>query len=143
MTKKRVGGFLKRARTELGLTQRQLAGRVGVRASHIAYIENERRKPSLLLLRRMADALRLDRQELLLLVRPEARFFIGDRQESPPRRNDAWRRFVSNRMLLKRHSVTRAELRLLKHVTLVEHVSYPRHFIFILNSIRQAGVFDE
>jgi transcriptional regulator with XRE-family HTH domain len=143
MTKKRVGGFLRRARNALGMTQRQLAGRVGVRASHIAYIENERRKPSLLLLRRIADALRLDRQELLLLIRPEARYFIGDRKESPPGRNDAWRRFVSNRTLLRRHNVTRAELRLLKHVTLVEHVSYPRHFIFILNSIRQAGVVDE
>ena len=30
-------------------------------------------------------------------------------------------------------------LKVLKQVALLEHVSHPRHFLFILNSIRQAG----
>ncbi len=33
----------------------------------------------------------------------------------------------------------RGELKVLKQVSLLEHVSHPRHFVFILNAIRQAG----
>jgi hypothetical protein len=35
--------------------------------------------------------------------------------------------------------VTRAELKVLKQVSMLENVSFPRHFLFILNAIRQAG----
>jgi len=41
--------------------------------------------------------------------------------------------------MLRRYSVTRAELKVLKEVSLLEHVSSPRHFLFVLNAIRQAG----
>jgi hypothetical protein len=41
--------------------------------------------------------------------------------------------------LLKRHSISRAELKVLKQVTLLGNISNPRNFLFILNSIRLAG----
>jgi transcriptional regulator with XRE-family HTH domain len=55
------GAVIKEARESLGLTQRGLAAEVGVKASHIAYIEGNRRKPSLSLLRKLVLVLGLDR----------------------------------------------------------------------------------
>jgi hypothetical protein len=52
---------------------------------------------------------------------------------------NAWQEFTSNRALLRRHGVTRGELKVLKQVSLLEDVSSPKHFIFVLNAIRQAG----
>ncbi len=143
MSRKPLGGVVRDARQKLGLTQRGLAAKVGVKSSHIAYIEGGRRRPSFTLLRRLADNLRLDRRELLLLVHPEMKHLIGRFDQRAKRTDDAWARFVSNRLLLRQHAVSRTELRLLKQVNRLEHVSSPRHFLFILNAIRQAAAPDD
>ncbi len=144
MNNRSLGSVLKEAREKLGMTQRALADQTGVEPSHIAYIEHGTRRPSLSLVKRIADALGLNRRELLFLAHPDARELVDDIRKSPlARRKEAWRRFCSNRAMLRRHKVTPAELKLLKHVSLVEHVSYPRHFIFVLNCIRQAGVSED
>jgi transcriptional regulator with XRE-family HTH domain len=144
MTKRQLSGVVKEARQGLGMTQRDLAARIGVEASHIAYIENGHRRPSLTLVRRLADTLLLDRRELFLLAHPEAKHLVGSLGGSAPtkRTDDAFRLFASNRRVLKRHGVTRAELRLLKQVSLLDPVSSPGHFLFILNSISQAATTD-
>lgn len=122
------------------MTQHELAVAIGVKGSHIAYIEGGQRRPSLALLGRIAETLDLNRRELLFLSHPDARHLVGLPEQKLTRPNDAWRRFVSNGALLRRHKITRKELGLLKQVSLLEHVAYPVHFLFILNSIRQAGV---
>ncbi|HLI82218.1 MAG TPA: helix-turn-helix transcriptional regulator [Candidatus Binataceae bacterium] len=139
MNKKTLGAVIKEGRDALRLTQRGLAELVGVKASHIAYIENGHRNPSLALLRRLADALGLNRKELLFLSHPDAKYLMDEDSGSARKREDAWQQFSSNRAALRRHNVTRAELKVLKQVALLEHVAHPRHFLFILNSIRQAG----
>ena len=138
MNKKTLGAVVKEGRDALRLTQRGLAEIVGVKASHIAYIENGHRNPSLALLRRLADGLGLNRKELLFLSHPDAKYLM-DEDSGALKREDAWQQFTSNRAALRRHNVTRGELKVLKQVSLLEHVSHPRHFLFILNSIRQAG----
>ncbi|MGH7778683.1 MAG: helix-turn-helix transcriptional regulator [Candidatus Binataceae bacterium] len=140
MTKKTLGTVIKQARMDHEFTQRELAGLVQVRGSHIAYIEGNKRKPSLSLLRRIADVLGLNRRELLFLAQPDARYLAGDPDEGPPKKAvDSWRRFVSNRALHRRYRITPGELKLLKQVSLLQVVSAPSHFLFILNSIRQAA----
>jgi transcriptional regulator with XRE-family HTH domain len=139
MNKKTLGAVIKEGRDALRLTQRGLAELVGVKASHIAYIENGHRNPSLALLRRLADALGLNRKELLFLSHPDAKYLMDEDSGSARKREDAWQQFTSNRAALRRHNVTRGELKVLKQVALLEHVAHPRHFLFILNSIRQAG----
>src|ERR1700730_12247745 len=57
-----LGEFLKARREGLGLTQRSLAQKLGVEASHVAFIESGRRKPSLKLVARLADSIGVDRQ---------------------------------------------------------------------------------
>lgn len=137
-----LGALTKEARESLGLTQRELAAAVGVKASHIAYIEGNHRRPGLPLIRKLAHVLGLDRRELLFLSYPDAKFLIDDATKSGAvkREKDAWKDFTSNRAVLKRYGVTRGELRVLKQVSLLEDVSSPKHFLFVLNAIRQAGV---
>ena len=126
------------------MTQRDLGRLTGVKASHIAYIETGKRRPSLSLVGRIADALGLNRRELLFLCHPESRYLVGaSANPAAAKPTDSWKRFASNRPLLRRNHITRAELRLLKQVSLLEDVSSYQHFIFILNSIRQAAVQDD
>ena len=141
MTKRTLGQVLRETRGELGITQRELGRLTGVKASHIAYLENGRRRPSLTLLGRIADVLGLNRRDLLFLSHPEVRDLISG-ADKPARKNpvDSWERFASNVALHRRYEVTTAELRVLSRVKLLGHVSCPSHFMFVLNAIRQASV---
>ncbi len=140
MIKKRPGTLIRQARNSLRLTQRDLASMVGVKASHIAYIENGQRNPSLSLLRRLADTLGLNRRELLFLIHPDAKQLTEDRGiQSKTGKADGWREFSSNQALLRRHQVTPAELKVLRQVNSLGPVSEARNFLFILNSIRMAA----
>ena len=47
MKKKTLGQVLKYQRETLGLTQRELALKLEVKPSHVAYLEKDRRRPSL------------------------------------------------------------------------------------------------
>ncbi len=140
MKKETLGQVLKQRREAFALTQRELAHKLGVKASHVAYLENGRRRPSLSLLARLADTLDLDKQRLFLLTHPEAEDLVGARREpsSSKRPENAWRKFVTNRGILARHKVTDRELKVLQKVNMLGRVTAPNQFLFILNSIRQA-----
>jgi transcriptional regulator with XRE-family HTH domain len=139
MKKKTLGGVLKERRDLMGLTQRQLAARLGVKASHVAYLENGRRRPSLSLLRRLADVLGLDKESTFLLAHPEARDLISRHQADHVRRTEnVWRKFLNDRSVIARYHIKPGEMRILKQVNMLGRVSSPRQFLFILNSIRQA-----
>ena len=136
-----LGAMIREARQSHGLAQRGLAAAVGVKASHIAYIEGSRRRPSLPLLRKLAQVLGLDRRELLFLSYPDTKFMIeyGTRSGVAKRGKGAWEQFASNRAMLKRYGITRGELKVLKQVSLLQNVCSAKHFLFVLNAIRQAG----
>jgi transcriptional regulator with XRE-family HTH domain len=140
MKKKTLGPILKRRREELALTQRELAARLGVKPSHVAYLENDRRRPSLGLLSRIGDVLGLPREALFLLAHPEARSLISWNRPTAERKNRAeiWQDFARDKVLLARHQVKPRELKVLSQVNLLGRVSAPRHYLFILNAIRQA-----
>jgi DNA-binding XRE family transcriptional regulator len=132
-----LGEFLKARREGLGLTQRSLAQKLGVEASHVAFIESGRRKPSLKLVGRIADTLGLDRQEVLLLAHPEARALLS-RTDSEPRSTPppSWQRFTKNTALLARCHVTKGELQALEHLSLLGTVISTKEFLAILTLIR-------
>lgn len=138
MTKRTLGSIVKAARDDARMTQRELAATVGIKASHVAYIENGHRRPSISLIKRLSETLGLNAKELLLLAHPEARQIVDGNQTSP-KPSDAWKLFVSNRGLLRRHAITPAEIKMLKNVAMLGHVAHPGHFIFILNAVRQAA----
>jgi transcriptional regulator with XRE-family HTH domain len=133
----KLGEFLKTRREALGLTQRALAQKLGVEASHVAFIESGRRKPSLKLVARLADTLGLDRQELLVLAHPEAKALLTSNQtESPKKVTASWQRFVKDHALLARYHVTKRELQVLEHLSLLGSALTAKEFLAILTLIR-------
>jgi transcriptional regulator with XRE-family HTH domain len=141
MKKKTLGQVLKGQREILGLTQRELALKLDVKASHVAYLEKDRRRPSLGLVSRIADVLGLKKEPLFLLAHPEASSLLSDRPEAAAadrHPDQVWRDFTGNKALLARHQVKPNELKVLSQVNLLGKVAAPRNFFFILNAIRQA-----
>ena len=135
-----LGKILKERRIQLGLTQRALAEQVAIKASHVAYIESGRRRPSLMLLERIATVLGLDRRELFVLAHPEAKGIIDSsaqpKPEAPTSTDNAWQQFVNDRTLLARYNVTQRELKALKQLSLLGYVLTSREFLAILSLIR-------
>jgi transcriptional regulator with XRE-family HTH domain len=132
---------LKSQREILGLTQRALALKLEVKPSHVAYLEKDRRRPSLGLVSRIADVLGLEKEPLFLLAHPEASTLLtGRRDPAAPSRNpdQVWRDFTDNKAMLARHNVNPSELKVLSQVNLLGKIAAPRQFLFILNAIRQA-----
>ena len=107
-----LGRLIKQKRLELGLTQRALAKQLGVEASHVAYLEGGKRKPSLTLMARLEDALGVSRQQIFLLSHPEAAAVVNpaDAIQPPQRPANDWRQFTADRAFVKRHQITRREL---------------------------------
>ena len=138
---KTLGEIVKHRRQMRGLTQRQLAEMLGVKGSHIAYLESGRRKPSLALLKHLADVLELDRWQLFLLAHPEAKSLMGSRADAAPPEDPAkaWQRFVNARTLRARYQITPREIKALKHLSLLGYVLTEREFLAVLTLIRQPG----
>ena len=130
------GSQMSRWRERAGLSQRELAKILDVKASYISYIEQDKRKPSLSLLLEAASTIGIDAREAFLLVHPECESFVGPSRKAV--RKDAWTIFSSNRKVLGRWRVTRPELRFLKRLKTLGNVTDPRSFLFVLNSVRQA-----
>ena len=132
-----LGDVLKARREGIGLTQRQLAEKLGVEGSHVAFLESGRRKPSLKLVAKIADTLGLDRQELLILAHPEAQALIAEAQPTKKKNTaPSWQRFITNQDLLARYCVTKRELRVLEHLSLLGTVRTAKEFLAILTLIR-------
>jgi len=132
-----LGELLKARREGLGLTQRSLAQKLGVEASHVAFIETGRRMPSLKLVARLADTLGLDRQEVLLLAHPEARALLFEPESEAPKSPPlSWQRFIKNTALLARCHVTKRELQVLEHLSLLGTAISTKEFMAILMLIR-------
>jgi ribosome-binding protein aMBF1 (putative translation factor) len=127
MTKRTLGKLVKEARDGARMTQRDLAAAVGVKASHIAYIENSHRRPSISLISRMAEMLGLNAKELLVLAHPEAKEMVDGDRPSGKTKGDAWMRFSSNKTLLKGHRITQSELKMLKQSVAFSRVAQPDH----------------
>jgi transcriptional regulator with XRE-family HTH domain len=140
MSEQTFGKVLKQARLSLGLSQQKLARGLGVRASHIGYLEQGRRRPSLTLLNALAETLGVDKERLFLLSHPEAKGLIKDSavKLENPKQSDAWKELLADKATLIRNNVTAKELKVLSHIALLGSVLKPRDYLFILNSIRQA-----
>lgn len=129
--KPRFGQLIKASRQSAGLSQRELGRSVGVTASHIAYIESGTRHPSRSVVLRLAETLRIDRQELIRAAYPELAPSIA----SNGNHKQAWRGFVA---VARRHSVTPREMTVMRQISLIGRISSSSSYLFILNTIRQS-----
>jgi len=96
------------------------------------------RKPSLRLLRRIADTLALDARELFLLARPAEARFLWESQDRGKPVKSAWQRLADNQALRAKARISSAELKVLKAVSLLGRVSSERQLLFVLRAIRLA-----
>jgi transcriptional regulator with XRE-family HTH domain len=138
-SKETLGAIIKRRRQTLALTQRGLAVLLGVKASHVAYLESGRRRPSLGLLRQLADVLNLDRQQIFLLAHPEAKMLLTPAVKSTPVEDPtkSWLRFVNDRALRERYNIKAREIKALKHLSMLGYVLTQREFLAVLSLIRE------
>ena len=138
--KKTLRQILKARREAIGLSKRELARRVGVKASHVVYLETGRRRPSFSLLARLGDALKLETEPLFLLAYPEAKALLTRYAPAhTPSRDHSWKTFSRDKDLLIHKRVTKGELRVLSQVNALSKISSPRNYLFILSAIRLAG----
>lgn len=134
----KFGNVLKEQRQGHGWTQRELASRLGVKASHIAYLETGQRKPSLGLINRISDTLHLDRQRLFVLAHPEAKSMMPTRAPSRSKSPaEAWRALLNDRALLRRYQVSKRELQALKGLNMLGFPLTKREFVAIVTLIRK------
>jgi transcriptional regulator with XRE-family HTH domain len=130
--KPRLGQLIKASRQSAGFSQRELGRSVGVTASHIAYIESGTRHPSRSVVLRLAQILRIDRQELIRAAYPELAPSIAPTNGN---HKQAWRGFVA---VARQHSVTPREMTVMRQISLIGKISSSSSYLFILNTIRQS-----
>jgi transcriptional regulator with XRE-family HTH domain len=137
-----LGQLLKKQRKDMGLSQRELALKLGVKAGHVAQLESDRgAHPSFQLLSRVARVLGLNKDRLFQLAETGANSSSGARKPvSHPRdKAQVWRAFARNRALLDRHNVKPQELKALSEVSLMGKITRPEALLFILDAIRDSG----
>lgn len=133
-----LAAILKERRSALELTQQSLAQKLGVRASHIALLENGRRRPSLGLVARLANALDVDGRELLELAYPEIRALVSPIPKRRTKLNRSWQRLINNTALLASYRVTRQELEVLEHLGVLGGKLTVKRLLAILLLVRDA-----
>jgi transcriptional regulator with XRE-family HTH domain len=136
LKKTRLAIFLRARRRASGLTQQLLAQKLSVRASHIALLENGRRRPSLGLVVRLTSALSIDGIELLQLAYPEIKALVSP--IAPPRTKPrrSWQRLFKDTALLARYRVTPHELEVLEQLSRLGGKLTAKRFLAILLLVR-------
>jgi transcriptional regulator with XRE-family HTH domain len=134
--KRSFGQVIRERRRHLDLTQEETARRVRTSTPYVGHLESGKRHPSDETLRRLADALGLDRRELFFLANPRAHALLNPEDESPT--DSTWDDFRKNERLRRAHKITSAEMEMLSRVALLGEVPSAWDFICILNAVRHA-----
>ena len=116
--KRSFGAFLKATREALGLTQQELGHLVGVEKSHVTYLEQDKRRPSLSLIERIARALGVERYTLFVLAYPEAKAFL-DRRPAKGSALTAFKRLLKSPDAVRRYKISDWEMSVLQTVSLM------------------------
>jgi len=141
-----LGQLLKDQRKEMGLSQRELALSLGVKATHVAQLEADNSiRPSFQLLGRVAHILELDKNRLFKLAETEANSPAGVYRPGTHRRDEShiWEAFSRNRALLDRYNVKPQELKVLSQVSLMGKITGTEALVFMLDAIRESEESDE
>lgn len=132
------GEVIRRRRRELGLTQAELASRIKISPPYIGNMESGRRRPSNVILMRLAKVLGLEDRELFFLANPQIEALLS----AEPRRTagvvSAWDQFRNDERLRRIHNVSKEEMELLSQVARLGELHSTRDLIYILNTVRHA-----
>jgi transcriptional regulator with XRE-family HTH domain len=138
MNSQKAFGEIVRQRQALKLTQSQLARKLGIEGSHVAYLEKGQRRPCVALVARLAELLELDGSQLFLFAYPEARSLIRGTDQTAHAEDPgkAWQRFARARDLHVRYHITRREIHALRQLTLLGYALTELDFMAVLALIR-------
>ncbi len=81
MAEKSFGQVIEDQRLKLSLTQQEVAGKIGMAANYIGYLERGLRRPSQKVVEKLSAALELDHRSLFLLANPKLRSLL---KKDPP-----------------------------------------------------------
>jgi transcriptional regulator with XRE-family HTH domain len=137
--------LLKKQRKDIGLSQQELALKLGVKASHVTQLESDSgARPSFQLLSRVASVLGLDKDRLVQLAeRGTSPSSAAPRASRLGDTAQVWGPFARNRALLDRHNVRPKELKALSEVSLMGKITGSKALLFILDAIRDAEDTEE
>jgi transcriptional regulator with XRE-family HTH domain len=132
-----LGKLLRSRRKALALSQRAVAAKLGVQPSYVAFMEGGRRRPSLALIERLAKTLGFDRQELFVLIHPEAKAIVEPAPATKTRdAAQSWQALIEDKALLARYEISALELKALRQLNLLGYALTQREFLMIVTVIR-------
>jgi transcriptional regulator with XRE-family HTH domain len=132
------GEAIRTRRKELDLTQAEVASRIKTSPSYVAHLESGKRRPSSLVVTRLAKVLRLDNHELFFLAHSEGS--VSAQPDPAEVSASVWDQFRKDKQLQHIHKVSKAEMKMISQTVGCNFagVRSPRDLIFILNAIRHA-----
>ena len=133
------GSMVLRRRKELGMTQSDLAQRVGVQPNYIVYLEKGERKPSDRTVLRMADALGLDRGDLYLAANPELRDFLTISDSNEVKLNEVpagLKALAEDTLLRERLAITDEEIAAVQGLHIRGRATTPAQYLTLILNIR-------
>lgn len=134
------GQYIKKKRFDLELTQAQLSKKIGVAQNYITYLENDERKPSSDIIKKLASALDLSFKKLYLMVNPDAEEAFPDSNEGAVL-NPLLKSLKEDKVLRQKHCITDADINLLASIQARGEIRKVADYVYLLMTIRQ--VFQE
>jgi transcriptional regulator with XRE-family HTH domain len=125
------GQTIRKRRCQLGLTQREVALRIGSSTPYLGHLEANKRHPSDEVLERLAKALDLDSLGLYMSANPLAAHIIKSTEAE-----SAWDALRKDKTFQRLHNITATEMHFLSKVAELGKVVSRRDFVQILNAIR-------
>ena len=136
INKRTLGQVIRERRRQLNLTQQGVARRIKTSTPYIGHLEADKRRPSILVISRLAAVLGLDQRDLFMLANPKAADMITPNESEGGK--SAWNEFRTAVQIQRAHQITAEEMKLLSRVAEMGEVSSPRDFIFIIKAVRYA-----
>ncbi len=138
-TAQTFGAILFRRRKELRLTQSRVAGMIGVQPNYIVYLEKGERRPSDKTVRRVAEALELDKADLYLAANPQVREFLNlDSEKNWIRDNlpEGLQALAANSALRASAHITDDEIASVASMRFQGQVTRPEQYLALIMNLR-------
>jgi len=140
-----LGRVLRTRREEIGLSQHELAAKLGIAAEDVANLESDRgARPSFPLLSRAAELLGLEKDRLFQLAETRMNSVAGAAKAIPYVKGNGtvWSTFARDRSLRDRYNIKPHEFRALAQVSLMGKATDTDALLFILETMRKAATDD-
>lgn len=132
------GTYIKKNRLELDLTQAELAKKLGLTQNYIAYLEQDKRKPSNEIVKKISEVLNLSLERLYSLVNPDLETMFARRSsDAIELMNPVLQELKKDKELMKQYHITPAEINLLNSIKAKGKIKNRNDYVFILMTLRQ------